>query len=95
MVAPVGLAFGIIAFGLASKMARARRQKPLTGGLELVGETGEVREEVGPQGGRVLVHGELWMAHSAIPLPVGARARVISVNGLRLEVAPADMLVAG
>jgi len=89
MVAPIGLALGLIAFGLASKLARARRGKPLTGGQELVGETADVREAVGPEGGRVLIHGELWNARSTEIIPVGAKARVLSVQGLKLEVAPA------
>jgi membrane-bound serine protease (ClpP class) len=90
MVVPVGLAFGLIAFGLASKMATARAQKPLTGGEELLGEICEVREAVSAGGGSVMVLGELWKAHGAQPLPVGARARVVSMKGLQLEVAPAD-----
>jgi membrane-bound serine protease (ClpP class) len=89
MVAPVGLAFGLIAWGLATNIAGTRAHGPLIGGQELVGLTGEVREAVGPNGGRILVHGELWNATSAEPLPVGARARVLRVEGLRLEVAPA------
>lgn len=94
MVAPVGLAFGLIAYGLASKMAAARRYKPMIGGEELVGEIGEIREEVGPLGGHILVHGELWIAHSKSSLPVGARAKVLAVRGLRLDVAPAGELEA-
>jgi membrane-bound ClpP family serine protease len=39
-------------------------------------------------GGTVLVQGELWKASSAEPIPAGARARVLSVRGLMLEVAP-------
>jgi membrane-bound serine protease (ClpP class) len=89
MVAPVGLAFGLIAWGLANKLASARLHKPMTGGQELIGETGVVREEVGPDAGRIMVAGELWNARSAQLLPVGTKARVLSVDGLRLEVASA------
>jgi membrane-bound serine protease (ClpP class) len=94
MVAPVGAAFGLIAYGLASKIGRARGHRPLTGGDELVGETGEVKEPVGPDAGLILILGELWKARSAQPLPVGAKARVLAVRGLRLEVAPAGEVAA-
>ena len=92
MVAPVGLAFGLIAFMLATKLSQARRQPPITGGEELIGALGEVREATGPMGGRIMVLGELWWAHSALPLAVGSSARVLSVKGLHLEVAPAQDL---
>jgi len=95
MAAPVGLAFGLIAYGLATKMAASHRYKPMIGGQELVGETAEVREAIGPTGGLVMVLGELWKAQSAAPLPIGARVRVLAMHGLSLEVTAAEELKAG
>ena len=86
-VLPVGLALALISFMLASSLARVRAQPPLIGGLELIGAVAEVREEVTAEGGRVLVQGELWNAVSQVSLPVGVKARVLAVKGLRLEVA--------
>jgi membrane-bound serine protease (ClpP class) len=54
---------------------------------------GEVREEIGPEGGHVLVHGELWTARAPQPLPPGTRVRVVGVHGLVLEVAPVEPLL--
>jgi membrane-bound serine protease (ClpP class) len=51
---------------------------------------GEVREAVGPGGGHVLVHGELWSARSPVTIPEGARVRVVGVRGLEVEVMPLD-----
>ena len=53
-------------------------------------EEGVVREEVGPGGGHVLVHGELWSAHAPAPIPEGARVRVVGVRGLTVEVMPIE-----
>lgn len=86
-VAPVGLALATIAFLLVGKLGQSARGRPRTGDLGLLGETGEVREEIGARPGRVLVHGELWIAESDEFLPVGARARVVAVRGLTLDVA--------
>jgi membrane protein implicated in regulation of membrane protease activity len=83
VVAPVGVALGIIAATLAWKFSQSARQRLNTGGDSLIGEVGEVRD-----GNTMLVAGELWKAQSAEPLPPGTRARVIAVRGLTLEVAP-------
>ncbi len=91
-VAPVGVAFALIAFGLASKISTARKKPLMTGGDELIGATGEVREQVGPSSGTILIMGELWSARSPEPLPVGSRARVMSMHGLCLEVTPVSVL---
>ncbi len=83
IVAPVGAAMAVIAATLAWKLAASARQPLKGGGYSLIGEVGEVRDD-----GTVLVGGELWKAHSAEPLTPGARARVLGVHGLTLEVAP-------
>ena len=49
---------------------------------------GEVREAIGPGEGRVLVHGELWVARAQSPIPEGMRVRVVGVRGLAVDVAP-------
>ena len=38
--------------------------------------------------GQVEVHGELWEAHSATPVPRDARVRITAVSGLTLTVEP-------
>jgi membrane-bound serine protease (ClpP class) len=86
-VAPVALALLVIAFTLVSNVKRAARNKLQAGAPGMVGQMAEVREEIGAeQPGRVLVNGELWSARSKEPLMPGARARVLAVDGLTLEV---------
>jgi membrane-bound serine protease (ClpP class) len=88
VVLPVGAALGVISGTLVWKLTSSAGQPLLAGGPGLLGELGEVRERIGPAGGHVLVHGELWTAHSAQELPEGTRVRVVAVRGLVLEVLP-------
>jgi membrane-bound serine protease (ClpP class) len=78
--------FFIVVAGL---VFRAQIRRPRTGASGLIGEIGEVREALTPEG-KVFVHGELWQAHATIDLPKGSRVRVIDVEGLTLSVAPLD-----
>ena len=68
---------------------RVRGQKVQTGVDRLVGATGEVTGRVAPAG-QVRVLGELWEARSSTELAVGERVRVVAVDGLTLEVEPAE-----
>jgi membrane-bound serine protease (ClpP class) len=89
VVAPVGAGLVVISATLAWKLSQSARRPINTGGQVLIGQVGEVQETVdAASGGTVLVQGELWKASSAEPIPAGARARVLSVRGLMLEVAP-------
>jgi membrane-bound serine protease (ClpP class) len=89
VVVPVGAGLAVITATLAWKLSQSARKPINTGGQALIGEVGEVREPVDTiSGGSILVQGELWKARSAEPIPAGARARVLAVRGLILEVAP-------
>lgn len=81
-------AFGIF---LARKVYSAHKQdRVMTGWEELVGQVGEVRVALAPEG-QLFIEGALWRARvddGAEPVPVGARARVRSVDGLTLRVEP-------
>jgi membrane-bound serine protease (ClpP class) len=83
IVAPVAGALAVIAATLAWKFSQSARQPLNTGGFALIGEVGEVRDD-----SHILVGGELWKAESPEPLSPGARARVIAVRGLTLQVVP-------
>ena len=87
IVAPVGAALAVIAATLAWKFSQSARQPLNTGDYALIGEVGELRDD-----STILVGGELWKAQSLEPLVPGARARVIAVHGLTLEVAPEGAL---
>jgi membrane-bound serine protease (ClpP class) len=83
----VSLPFGLITAFLMSIAWRARRNKITTGSQGIVGELGIARSDLAPHG-KVFVHGELWDAHSAKPLPSGAPVRVVAIHQLELEVEP-------
>jgi membrane-bound serine protease (ClpP class) len=98
----VAIPFAVIVIFLMRLVLKSRSWKPATGKEELIGEVGEVREEVRekvrqhgdvPESfGSVFVHGELWRAaaRAGEAIPVGARVRVKKVNGLTLEVEPVE-----
>jgi membrane-bound serine protease (ClpP class) len=65
---------------------RSQRAKVLTGAEGLLGSVGIVKTEVGPSGGQVLLHGELWSAVSDEILPVGTKIIVEAVHGLTVKV---------
>jgi membrane-bound serine protease (ClpP class) len=90
VVIPVGAALGLISATLVWKFTSSASQPLQSGAPGLLGEEGEVREAIGPDGGRVLVHGELWSAHAPAPIPEGARVRVVGVRGLTVEVIPVE-----
>lgn len=86
VILPAAVAFSLF-FALVVRLAvRAHRAKPLTGERGIVGETGRVTEAVGPQGGKVFVHGEYWNAVSEAPIEAGVKVRVVAVEELTLKV---------
>lgn len=66
-----------------------RRYRIRTGVEALVGEPVQVVEACDPLG-RVRLRGELWNARSERSLEVGEAARVAGVDGLTIELAPAE-----
>jgi membrane-bound serine protease (ClpP class) len=66
-----------------------RRYQVQTGVEGLVGESAEVVEACDPSG-RVRLRGEIWQARCSFPAAVGERVRVSGVDGLTLEVGPAE-----
>jgi len=83
----VSIPLGLITAFLMSIAVRARRNKVVTGEQGLIGEIGIAQTMLGPSG-KVLVHGELWDAVSAVPIPAGERVVVRQVDGLTLRVDP-------
>jgi membrane-bound serine protease (ClpP class) len=82
-----GVAFGIITVFLLRLAVRAKRNKSMVGVDALLGQIAVVVKPLEPVG-QVLVHGELWQAHSPTPAPRDARVRVTAVDGLTLMVEP-------
>jgi membrane-bound serine protease (ClpP class) len=83
---PTPLALAAVLGFVAWKVARTRREKLRVGAPGMIGELGEATSEVGPDAGEVFVHGEIWAARSAHPIPRGTAVRVRDVRGLVLHV---------
>jgi membrane-bound serine protease (ClpP class) len=85
-----GVGFGLITLFLVRIAVAARRNKVVTGNAELVGQVAVASDAIFPEGqdpvGQIMVHGELWQAHSDAPVSKGERVRVVSRKGLRLFV---------
>jgi membrane-bound serine protease (ClpP class) len=88
MVAPTAALFGAFFVYVGFVLVRGRRVATTTGQEGLVGEEGEALSDVGPEGGRVFVHGEYWNAFSDAPIGKGSAVRVAAVEGLRVKVVP-------
>jgi membrane-bound serine protease (ClpP class) len=86
VVAGVILA-AFVVFASRKALVAHREQPVRTGYEELVGDVGEVREPLDPEG-QVFIQGALWRARAsgAGPIGLGNRVRVRSVDGLTLEV---------
>jgi membrane-bound serine protease (ClpP class) len=83
----VTLPFAGITMFLVSVVLQARRNKVLTGPSGMIGEIGIAETALEPEG-KVLVRGEYWDAVASANIPAGARVRVQSVSGLKLQVEP-------
>lgn len=90
LVITVALAMGgFFAFAIGAALKERRRQ-PLTGREGLIGQVGEVRERLDPEG-IVLVKGERWRATTPHPpLEPGTRVRVVKAESMRLLVEPVE-----
>jgi membrane-bound serine protease (ClpP class) len=78
----VASAFFIVVIYLAIK---AQMRKHFTGAEAMIGEEAEVVRDIEQQG-EVFIKGEYWKAKSAVPIPKGAKVKIISVDGMMLTV---------
>jgi membrane-bound serine protease (ClpP class) len=95
---PAGVSFGVavaavlpfafLSVFLMRLVLKSRSWKTATGKEELLGEEGTVTIALGGGEGMIRVHGELWRASARENVQVGAKVRVIRVDGLKLDVEP-------
>ncbi len=88
VVLPTAVAVACIVIFLLSRVLRSHRERPLTGAEGLVGQIADVVAACAPRG-KVFVHGEYWDASSPSPIAAGGRARIVRIEGKRLDVEPA------
>jgi membrane-bound serine protease (ClpP class) len=85
-----GLLLGAFFAFVVQKAIQARHRPVKTGWEEMVGAEGDVRAALAPVG-LVFANGALWRATPAngkSPIGIGNRVRVVSVDGLTLNVEP-------
>jgi membrane-bound serine protease (ClpP class) len=82
------LPFAFLSVFLMRLVLKSRSWKTATGKEELLGEEGTVTIALGGGEGMIRVHGELWRASARENVQVGAKVRVIRVDGLKLDVEP-------
>jgi membrane-bound serine protease (ClpP class) len=84
---------GMVLFmvGGMTAMIRSRFSTPTVGREGMIGETGVAEVPIDPDG-VMLIRGARWRARTnrATPIAAGAEARVVSVEGLVLEVEPPE-----
>ncbi len=83
----ITLPFAAISVFLLQLAIRSFRLKTATGSEAMVGEIGEVRAALEPEG-KVFVHGELWNARAASNIAEGESVRIVAVDGMCVEVEP-------
>jgi membrane-bound serine protease (ClpP class) len=89
MIAAMALAGALVLLGIVSFAVRARRRPVVSGAEGLLLEIAEATEDFERQG-LVRVQGELWQAVSRQPVRAGQRLRIRKVDGLTVEVEPAQ-----
>lgn len=83
----VSIPFALITMFLVTLVIRARQNKAVMGTDTLIDQIAEARTALSPSG-TVFLQGEYWNAESEAPVEKGMRVRVVSVEGLKLRVAP-------
>jgi len=78
----------LIFIGVLGWIMRIRHRPAVTGSEQLIGSAGHVVEWAGRKG-RIRIHGEIWSATSASGLAKDSVVRVVSRQGLTLQVEPA------
>ena len=68
-----------------TKVVKAHKRKPVTGGEGLVGEEGRADTDIAPEG-KVFVRGEYWDAESSEAILKGEKVVVTTIDGMRLRV---------
>lgn len=89
LVGIVGMLFAML--GGMPAMVRTRFSTPTIGRDWMIGEIGQVTQDVDPDG-VVVLRGAPWRARTnrATPLVAGEQARVVEIDGLLLEIEPLE-----
>jgi membrane-bound serine protease (ClpP class) len=83
----VTLPVAVISAILLRLAVMAHRHKAITGEQGMIDAIGVARTDLAPEG-KIFIHGEIWQAQAAQPIPTGTRVRVRGMQGLKLVVEP-------
>jgi membrane-bound serine protease (ClpP class) len=89
LITGIAVASALFLISVIGMALKARRSPVVSGREELIGAVGEMLDDT-PGDGMAQVRGELWSVHSAQPLTRGEKVRVTGIEGLVLQVIPAE-----
>ena len=81
----LGALLALLVILVAYFAIRKSGEKTISGREGLVGEIGEARTDLNPDG-RVLVHGEWWNARASEKIPMGTKVKVVKAEKMMLRV---------
>src|SRR5215471_2431259 len=76
---------GSFVLAISYLVFHSQKAKPTLGYAGLLGQIGEVRGALTPDG-KVFVHGEYWNAKADVEIPVGEKVKVVGYDGMCLKV---------
>ncbi len=86
VIIPVVLVFTLFFFWAAYMALRTHRHKVTTGEAGLLNEIGVTRTAVGPDGGQIFIHGEIWKAVSDMVIAPNKKVRILEIDGMQMKV---------
>jgi membrane-bound serine protease (ClpP class) len=90
VIVPVALASALFIFFVAGMALKSWKRPVVSGREEMIGSSGQVVQDFDGRDGWARVHGETWRIRCKQPLRQGQRIRVLSMDGLILDVEPED-----
>jgi membrane-bound serine protease (ClpP class) len=89
LIAAIALASAGFLMFVVGMALKARRRPVVSGREQMIGSLGEMLEDAEREG-IARVHSEIWQVRSRVPLKAGQKVRVTGMEGLTLDVSPAD-----
>jgi membrane protein implicated in regulation of membrane protease activity len=86
-----GVVFGVVSLVLIPLTrrfaAKITKPAPVATNMDaLIGRTAQVKNEVSPTGGQIVVEDQVWQARSEATIAVGEKVRITSVAGAKVTV---------
>jgi membrane-bound serine protease (ClpP class) len=92
VIVPVALVSALFIFFVAGMALKSWKRPVVSGREEMIGSSGQVVQDFDGSDGWARVHGETWRIRCKQPLRQGQKIRVLRMDGLILDVEPADVV---